>query len=346
MHKCPHSDCPAIFGERAEMALHFLDHHSPGAEADKKKHEQRIRSALDNHGINYIHQFKVQNRNDAGGVADKHYAGDLFVDFLISTEGGDVVVLEVDQMQHKSYGVKNECQRMQTVTTLLRQNKVCKPDCAIIWLRYNPDSYKEGCNRYVAVDAVHEAEPCLVRYISSLQGGVIDADGGVAERKNDTEIIYLRYDKEHATSIVPQVASDIDFFPGLIPLVRTFDLSECAVLVQADIVIKQEVDVHTEDIAIEMFHSYGKPTEDENQNCSRCTSLKTAHVGRGRPRHCQFCLRQNARCRQVRCRQKNRCQTSPYSKSNQVRPQPRKQHFHKGVVRQHPRKKKLFAGFI
>jgi len=250
MHKCQHSDCPAIFSERAEMALHFLDHHSLVAEANKKKHEQRIRLALDNHGIDYVYQFKIQNRNAAGEIADKHYANDLHVDFLITTESEDIVVLEVDQLQHKSYGVKNECQRMKSITSLLRQNQICKPNSAIIWLRYNPDSYNEGSKRYVGVDAVHEAEPCLVRYVSSLQGGVVDVDGGVAKRENNMEIIYLRYNKECSTSNVPRIVSHMDFFPEFVPFVRTFDLSECAVLVQTDIV-KQEIDADMQDENVE-----------------------------------------------------------------------------------------------
>jgi len=242
MHSCPHGDCPARFVERADMALHFLDHHSPGAQADKKQHEQRIRSALDDHGIQYTHQFRVLNRTDAGdGVADKHFGGDLFVDFLIVTESGDVVVLEVDQMQHKSYGVKNECQRVKSVTALLRQNNVCEQGSAIIWLRYNPDGYGEGAQRYAAVDAVHEAEPCLVRYISSLQDGVVDVEGGAGARESGmTELVFLRYDKDHATDSEPSIAKHIDFFPELLPLVRTLDLSECAVAIQPEVAVKQE----------------------------------------------------------------------------------------------------------
>ena len=241
MHKCPHSDCPAIFEQRADMALHFLDHHSPGAQTEKRKHEQRIREALDNHGIQYQYQFRVRNRNKGGGISDKHFGGDLYIDFLIHTESGDVVLLEVDQMQHKSYRVKTECQRMQTITNLLRQSKLCLPDCSVIWLRYNPDSYTEGTNRYVAVDAVHQAEPCLVRYISSLQGGVVDVYGGATERQNCLQIVYVRYDKDCSTSNEPCIASDMDYFPELRRFVRTLHLSECALAVQAaNVVIKKE----------------------------------------------------------------------------------------------------------
>jgi hypothetical protein len=223
------------------MALHFLDHHSPGAQTEKRKHEQRIREALDNHGIQYQYQFRVRNRNEAGGISDKHFGGDLYIDFLVHTESGDVVLLEVDQMQHKSYRVKTECQRMQTITNLLRQSNLCLPDCSVIWLRYNPDSYTQGTKRYVAVDAVHQAEPCLVRYISSLQGGVVDVDGGATKRHNCLQIVYVRYDKHCTTSNEPCIASDMDYFPELRPFVRTLHLSECAVAVQAaNIVIKKE----------------------------------------------------------------------------------------------------------
>ena len=272
MHKCPHGDCPARFVVRADMALHFLDHHSPGAQADKKQHEQRIRSALDDHGIRHTYQFRVLNRTDAGeGVADKHFGGDLSLDFLIVTESGDVVVLEVDQMQHKSYGVKNECQRVKSATALLRQNNVCEPGSAIIWLRYNPDGYREGAQRYAAVDAVHEAEPCLVRYISSLQGGVVDAEGGAGARESGTtEIVFLRYDKDHATDSDPNIAKHVDFFPELLPSVRTFDLSECAVAVQPKVVVKQEPleEEDAEEGVAEEVHSekrrrLGDGTEDE-----------------------------------------------------------------------------------
>jgi hypothetical protein len=143
--KCGYPGCGAIFWTKDSLAIHMHVMHSPRPEgiSRKKAEEQRVALALKAAGIPFKRELHSVHLDSNGGTSWK------FVDFVMQLNG-HVVMLEVDEKQHKASRYSSDAVRMTKVVDALRSGG-CAPvlpltcrDLPVTFVRYNPHSYWMG----------------------------------------------------------------------------------------------------------------------------------------------------------------------------------------------------------
>jgi hypothetical protein len=174
---CP--ECGALKRNDANLQHHIKAMHSGIVKTYVKKEEAKIAALLVQNGFAFDSGTHIDYCQDAG---EKKYA---FLDFVIQSPEGGVIILEVDEHSHGqrnlttdadlasdslptceiikagSYSVSCEQRRMMEVVAALRKDGEIRP---ITFLRYNPDDFKiDGRPCETSQDVREEA---LVKFIS------------------------------------------------------------------------------------------------------------------------------------------------------------------------------------
>jgi hypothetical protein len=96
--------------------------------------------------------------------------------------GSHIVILEVDEDQHKGYQKECEIIRMKNIT----QGFGGLP---VFWIRYNPDDFKKD-NQLVQMDELTKAQHLLDWLRVSFKRQIIQTEGNTVK----PEVVYLFYD--------------------------------------------------------------------------------------------------------------------------------------------------------
>ena len=113
------------------------------------KKEEKIKILLDNNKFKYIQHDKI---------IEEGLCGKERPDFLFDC-GTHMLILEVDENQHKSYACECEQARMINITQALGMTT--------IFVRYNPDKFKDTIGKYCKITE-KERHKILLRYLNSL----------------------------------------------------------------------------------------------------------------------------------------------------------------------------------
>ena len=145
------SVCGYTCKRRQDLIRHRKAMHS----ADKprrKRHEDTVASIFVDLGVRFTREFVVNVRT----FAERRSAR---IDFYIQTAWG-FLLFEVDEMQHSSYRVLHEMQRMQALQEYHQQRY---PDLYIHIVRYNSHAYKQDgeVKRPTLEDRAAKIRECL-----------------------------------------------------------------------------------------------------------------------------------------------------------------------------------------
>ncbi len=133
-----------------------------------KRKEYRIKDLLDAHQLKYIHD-KICNGTKCGKER---------CDFVFEFDG-IIVILEVDENQHKSYPKECEKIRMFNITQSFG-------GIPVFWIRYNPDDFKTLNEKRKSTITQNAKEQHLIDWLKwSFQ----------REMRNLGEVVYLFYDR-------------------------------------------------------------------------------------------------------------------------------------------------------
>ena len=120
---------------------------SLGTTVKRKNKELSVKTLLDQHEIKFTHDLTIKD-----GCSKKR------PDFIIHTNWG-VIILEIDEFQHKRTTYTCECE-----VTRMKQLYF---DCGLenmLFIRYNPDSYKPLTGRQ---ESIRNREEYLVKFLSN-----------------------------------------------------------------------------------------------------------------------------------------------------------------------------------
>jgi uncharacterized C2H2 Zn-finger protein len=206
-HTC--TECDAAFFEPGRLRDHIQNWHSPDAVIIRKKDERRVHQALEIAGFTY---------SPGGGDATplpmhfkrEHHVtfacmGSTFarIDFVVTLANGSVVLLEVDERQHRfGYDVGCDMRRMGRIVESLRVGGFMG---GIRFVRYNCDACRVA-GTLVKVPKKHR-EAALM--------GILHVWGTGDPFDNETvRISYCYYDREFTDSPKPIVVDDPDYHPA------------------------------------------------------------------------------------------------------------------------------------
>ena len=161
------TECNATFVQSGHLTKHKKTH-TPEYIARKKRSEERVRNVLRDAG----YDFKSEHYIDFSCTGSGTFAR---IDVLLQLRGG-IVMLEVDEGQHKcgGYSISCDMKRMASVMESLALEGNTLP---VYWLRYNPTSYtidgvKGGRGRadrerdlLSAIEAIDFTKPLWVHYM-------------------------------------------------------------------------------------------------------------------------------------------------------------------------------------
>lgn len=128
--ECPDPLCDMAFNNRGNLHTHYQRFHTPEAQTSMKRAEEAVACAFDEAGIKYRREHRVEYSCFEQGYAR--------VDFLIDCPGG-VILLEIDEGQHKRETPECEASRISKIQAALALGGLSLP---CLFLRFNPDAYR------------------------------------------------------------------------------------------------------------------------------------------------------------------------------------------------------------
>lgn len=195
-YRCDHPGCSAAFARSHHLGKHAKAFHSPEGQARQKKQEQRVAAALTVADILY-------KREHAVGFHCLESAGRMaFIDFVMDWINGKVVFLEVDEDQHKGYGVSCDVKRMACVLEALSLGGNTLP---VVFLRYNPHAFTVDERRVKKLKTVREA--ALIALLR-------DPTSAVFTDTRPVVVQYMYYDTREGVAAVTSDPEYNQYFAG------------------------------------------------------------------------------------------------------------------------------------
>jgi len=207
-YPCADANCDYAAAKPGQAKKHYASWHSVEAGQRRRTAEHAVQKALTAAGIACSREQRVEYGCGLG--VDKRYAS---IDFVLYMEDR-VILLEVDEDQHKDYGVGCDAARMSHVHSALVANN---PDCAIIFLRFNPTPHR--VDGTLVKIPTKERHATLVQTLRQLQKK--RTRGNMAP--GQLSIKYLFYDErmnKQGTRLQPCLLDDPEFPKGLAPCVK------------------------------------------------------------------------------------------------------------------------------
>lgn len=129
-HACEYPECSYASSCKSNLNIHVAAMHTSEGQQRHRKKEEKVRRALRQAALNFKSEHQISFE----------CWGDTFArtDFLM-LEKGVVLLGEVDENQHKTYGVVCELARMTKTHTALAIEGNTSP---VGFIRYNPDAFK------------------------------------------------------------------------------------------------------------------------------------------------------------------------------------------------------------
>ena len=168
-YKCEDLECDAAFSSSSNLASHMKVHTKEGQQ-ERRREEKRIAKLLSEKGIEFKREHRVTFSCTGGTWAS--------VDFVIIFNGR-VIMLEIDEQQHFSYGVYCDVARMSRIYEALMLDGNTLP---VQFIRYNPDRFLKN-NKAPKLPKNHR-EARLLKVLNSVKDD--DWDG--------MRIQYMYYD--------------------------------------------------------------------------------------------------------------------------------------------------------
>jgi hypothetical protein len=201
-------ECDVACTQQVHLDAHVAIWHSEDAVVRRKQQELRVHRALIGDGFIY-----TTNKGDATPLS-MHFVREHHVtfkcvggthariDFVLTLANGSIVLLEVDEKQHRfGYDIGCDMRRMGRIVESLRVGGFVG---AIRFLRYNCDAYKvAGKNVYMPK---RDRETALLAVLHAwseappLENGVV-------------RISYCYYDRTNTTATQPVIVSDPEYHP-------------------------------------------------------------------------------------------------------------------------------------
>lgn len=137
---CPDTLCGNVYWNATSLAAHVKSHHTDDGQKQKKREEVKIRELLEANDIS----FKIQHVISFKCLSGSRDKIRCHIDFVVNVpnENNELVgyiYLEIDEKQHKPYGVECEINRMTDAYQSVSESGNTYP---IAFLRYNPDAFK------------------------------------------------------------------------------------------------------------------------------------------------------------------------------------------------------------
>lgn len=157
---CTETDCSKVFTDKRGLESHHFYYHTPEGNARMRHQEERIRRLLLRNNIS----FEPQHTIDFTCMKEDEPDGSrCYIDFLVEIRDDNdkvsgYIFLEVDEDQHRSYGINCELRRMTDVSRTLIMEGNTLP---VAFIRYNPDTLE--------IDGVKQKVKKCVREANLLQ---------------------------------------------------------------------------------------------------------------------------------------------------------------------------------
>jgi hypothetical protein len=193
-HACLVDGCGYATIQKVNLQKHAYYYHTAEGNAARHREEEVVKRVLLESGFD----FKREHQVDIGcALPGSTFArGDFILQF-----GNTIVFLEVDEDQHKSYGVSCDVRRMADIAASLR---IEGNTMRIAFVRYNPHGFKvEGKTKVTKRETRHH---CLVAVLSELQRD------SRKPAEADIRTFYLFYDLDSAG--LPSIFADEGYDPS------------------------------------------------------------------------------------------------------------------------------------
>ena len=163
------------------MKVHTYYYHTAEGRAERVREEERVKKYV---LIEYDFDFKRQHYIDIKCGVFAPTRACAYGDFILLFRNM-VVILEVDEDQHKSYGVSCDVSRMAEIVETLRVEGNTQ---RIVFIRYNPHGFKvDGVTKHTTKEERHRR---LAELLCDLQ-----AEEG-KDDACDVRTFYLFYDTD------------------------------------------------------------------------------------------------------------------------------------------------------
>jgi hypothetical protein len=174
---CAFNGCDFRASQSGNLKKHLFYYHTEEGNAARHREEETLKKVMIEKGFD----FKREHNGDLRcALPDATFArGDFVLVF-----GNTAVFLEVDEDQHKSYGVSCDVRRMANIAASLR---IEGNDMRIVFVRYNPHGFEVAGHMKPTKRATRHAR--LVHVLSDLQNESADAGA-----ESDVRVYYLFYD--------------------------------------------------------------------------------------------------------------------------------------------------------
>lgn len=152
--KCEFPECEAAFSSSSNLASHTKIHTAEGQQ-ERRREEKRIAKLLSENNIEFKREHRVTFSCMGGTWAS--------VDFVIISNGR-VIMLEIDESQHVSYGIYCDVARMSKIYEALILDGNTLP---VQFIRYNPDRFLKN-NKAPKIPKNHR-EARLLEVLNSIK---------------------------------------------------------------------------------------------------------------------------------------------------------------------------------
>jgi hypothetical protein len=185
-YKCHFEGCEVAFAQSGHLKTHYHFYHTKEGQQERKREESRIVKLLKKNNIDFKREHRV-NFHCSGGTHARP-------DFIIIINGR-VIIVEVDEDQHKTYAYGCDVARMANICEAWILDGNTLP---VRIIRYNPHAFRVD-GRLAKVKKVDR------------EARLLEAVKDAAERDGDgLQVQYMYYDMEDG---VPVVYKDESFEP-------------------------------------------------------------------------------------------------------------------------------------
>ena len=191
-YACAFEGCDARFAHSDSQKKHFYYYHTAEGNAARHRDEEIIKNVLIENGFEFKREHQVDLKCALPGATFAR--GDFVLVF-----GDTVVFLEVDEDQHKSYGVSCDVRRMADIAASLR---IEGNTMRIAFVRYNPHGFQVGGVTKPTKRKDRHAR--LVDVLSNLR-----RESTEAITESDVRVFYLFYDVDDDG--VPSIFEDDEY---------------------------------------------------------------------------------------------------------------------------------------
>ena len=189
---CDFDGCDYRCTTSGSMKLHTFYHHTEEGNAARHREEEIVKKVLIENGFDFKREHQVDLKCALPGTT--FVRGDFVLIFK-----NTVVFLEVDEDQHKAYGVSCDVRRMADIAASLR---IEGNTMRIVFLRYNPHGFEVAGRTKTTKRVTRHAR--LASVLSDLQN---ESAGAGAE--SDVRVFYLFYDTD--SKGLPSIFADDEY---------------------------------------------------------------------------------------------------------------------------------------